>query len=229
MVNDPVSPLDPRLLDALRAERAAPDEARLRVRARLEAIVPEMRRSNGGGGGGAGTAGALGAYTSAVTAFVIGGVTGAALLAAIAGSRPPRIVYVDRVSPAATTVVAAPAAAPAVAIPSATVAVTAPRPPSVYAASGSGVSRFAAERLLLDEARADLLQGEPARAVNRLELHRKRFPEGLLVEERDAMRVEALVQSARYDEARALAANFRARSPDSLFAATVDSAIAKIP
>jgi hypothetical protein len=73
------------------------------------------------------------------------------------------------------------------------------------------------------------LEGEPTRAVERLDRHRVHFPEGLLVEERDAMRVEALVKAGRYDDARSLTGAFRARWPTSLFLATVDSAIASIP
>jgi hypothetical protein len=59
--------------------------------------------------------------------------------------------------------------------------------------------------------------------------HRTRFPEGLMAEEREAMAIEALVSAGQYAEARSRADAFRARSPASLFMATVDSAIASIP
>jgi hypothetical protein len=91
------------------------------------------------------------------------------------------------------------------------------------------VSPFAAERMLLDEARALIVQGAPDRALARLDEHRVRFPDGMLGEERDAMAIEALVNAGHYDDARARADAFRARAPNSLFMATVDSAIASIP
>jgi outer membrane protein assembly factor BamD (BamD/ComL family) len=83
--------------------------------------------------------------------------------------------------------------------------------------------------MLLDEARAALVQGDASRALERLDQHQTHFPDGLLAEERDAMQVQALVRAERYDEARARAATFRARSPSSLFLSTVESAIGSIP
>jgi outer membrane protein assembly factor BamD (BamD/ComL family) len=82
---------------------------------------------------------------------------------------------------------------------------------------------------LLDEARSALAQGDPARALERLQRHRQSFPMPLLGEERDAMWVSALVKAGRYDEARTRAEAFRRRFPDSLFASMVDTAIASIP
>ncbi len=237
MVNEPMSPLDPRLLDALRADRPAPADARGRVRARLEAIVPEMRQTPRGGSG-SGSAGALGSRTTAIAAFLIGGATGAALLSALTGARPARVVYVDRVAPSVTVAAASVTAPPnnegSAVSPLLDGEMTgsdtmASRSRPTQGAPASRASRLAAERRLLDEARSALLAGEPARAVERLDRHRVHFPDGLLVEERDAMRVEALVKASRYDEARSLGSAFRARWPASLFLATVDSAIASIP
>jgi hypothetical protein len=73
------------------------------------------------------------------------------------------------------------------------------------------------------------MQGDPVRALDRLDRHRRSFPHPLLAEERDAMRVQALVKAGRYDEARARASIFLKRSPDSLFSSVVNSAIASIP
>jgi hypothetical protein len=239
VVNEPMSPLDPRVLDALRAERAAPADARGRVRARLEAAVPEMRSSGAGGAGANGAAaGALGSrLTTAVALFVAGGVTGAALLSALAGTKPARVVYVDRPVPVAGA--PAPLVLPSVApVPAAidgtpwSIARPAEDPAKARHASRAAdphESRLAAEQHLLDAARAAIVAGEPERAVTQLERHRAQFPDGLLVEERDAMMIEALAKSSHTAEARALAEAFRARYPGSLFAATVDSAVAPTP
>ena len=239
MVNEPMNPLDPRLLDALRAERVAPADARGRVRARLEAVVPEMRLAGGtdagGGAGGAGAAaGALGSrLTTAIALFLAGGVAGAALLSALSGVKPARVVYVDRPVPVAGAM-APVMLAPAPVTEGTPWSIARPEEGPAKARraarpADSHASRLAAEQHLLDAARAAIVAGEPERAVAQLERHRTQFPDGLLVEERDAMMVEALAKSSRTSEARALAESFRARYPGSLFAATVDSAVSPIP
>ncbi len=166
-----------------------------------------------------------GASGIAAIAFVLGGAVGAGLYATLAGPPATRIVYVDRVAPPAA---AAPEqAAPATVTMEAPAMASAPPPPSAAAPAHS--SQLSAERILLDEARAALAQGDPARAIDRLERHRRAFPAPLLAEERDAMWIQALVKAGRYDEARARAATFQKRSPDSLFTSVVDSAIDSIP
>jgi outer membrane protein assembly factor BamD (BamD/ComL family) len=145
--------------------------------------------------------------------------------AALAPRAAPRTVYVDRIVPLPSAAPAAPATA--------TAAIEAIPAPSAAQAASAGQpgrgSQLSAERILLDEARAALAQGDSARALDRLERHRRTFQVPLLAEERDAMWVQALVKAGRYDEARAHASAFRKRSPDSLFSSVVDSAIDSIP
>ncbi len=93
-------------------------------------------------------------------------------------------------------------------------------------ASATGL---ATERALLDRARADLLAGEPAEALAAVGTHARRFPRGVLSEERDALRVEALASAGRRDEARAAATKFHATYPDSVLTAAVDDALDAIP
>jgi hypothetical protein len=238
---------------ALRAEQAAPSAVRARVRGRLEASIPGMARGPDGSGGPAGgqggagpggtgpagagrTLGGWGAQGIGLAAFLVGGVTGAALVASLSLSRtpPPRVVYVDRpvpqrAGPATPRTTAS--ADPSRATPPAGLTPPSLAPPAARArfAPAPHASRFAEERRLLDDARASLLQGEPEDALARLDLHRARFADGLLSEERDAMQVEALVRAGRSGEARERASVFRARSPGSLFLPTVESAIASIP
>jgi hypothetical protein len=240
-VSDPVLPIDYGLRRVLRSDPPAPADARARVRARLAAAIPVM--STGVGEADPSRAGAppaprvlgLRAVAPWVGVFLAGGVTGAALFAALAGRAQPRVVYVDRPVPApvvaAPALTAAPLAAPPVVAPE---PASPTRPPkgaksADRTAPPAHVSPFAAERVLLDEARAAIVEGAPDRALDRLAEHRTRFPDGLLAEERDAMTVEALVRAGRYDEARSRAAAFRERTPASLFRATVDAAIASIP
>jgi hypothetical protein len=235
-VSDDQSPLEPRVV-ALMREKAAPSaEVRARVRAKLAMAVPAMGGPfSGEGGGSAGGTGGLtgvggwGTHALAIAAFVVGGGTGAALYAALSRPPPPAIVYVDR--PATQTPASSVASEP---VRSTATAEEMPSAPHAAAIPAQAVapprsSQLAAERDILDDARAALVQGAPERSIDRLDRHRRAFPHPLLGEERDAMWVEALVRVGRYDEARGRADAFRRRWPGSLFLSTVDSAVASIP
>ncbi len=95
--------------------------------------------------------------------------------------------------------------------------------------ASSGAIGLGAERVLLDRARRSLLHGDPLGALAAVGEHERRFPRGVLSEERDALRVEALVAAARFDDARASAAAFHAAHPGSLLTPAVDSALTAIP
>jgi hypothetical protein len=81
------------------------------------------------------------------------------------------------------------------------------------------------ERVLLDRARRQLASDEPARALVFLEQHAQRFGRGELSEEREAMRINVLVQLGRKDEAIAGGEAFAARFPNSIMGASVRSAL----
>ncbi len=236
--------LDAGLLALLREQRPAPREARERIRTRLAAVVPGMGPAHGGsgsgsgGGGGsaqspsgaAGTAltGALRGPAALVAAFVTGTIGGFALHAAVSSPPPPRVVYVDREVPAPPPAVPSSTFAPeATVAPPASTSVSAVASRSAPVASGT--SQLAAERALLDEARAGLVGGDPALALERLEQHQHRFLNPMLGEERDAMWIEALVQDGRPAEARVRADAFRRKYPASLFLPTVDSVVGPNP
>lgn len=227
---EPIPPLDPRVLEELGAEAVPPPGTQARVRARLETAIPEMRGPAGGGGGGSGSgaAGPLGRYAMSIGTFVLGGMAGAALTVALVRPPPPRVVYVDRPSPGKAFASTAGAEASAPAPSPGPTPTSAPAAVTLRAEPASSASQLAAERRLLDVARADLAQAEPERALARLGVHQVRYPRGFLSEERDAMAVQALVKLGRYDEARARASAFRERAPNSLFRSTVESAIESI-
>jgi outer membrane protein assembly factor BamD (BamD/ComL family) len=82
-----------------------------------------------------------------------------------------------------------------------------------------------AEQALLDAARTALAQGHAADALSPLEAHARRFPRGLLAEEREALSVNALVTVGRNDEARRRGTRFLQRYPSSLLRPTVEAAI----
>ncbi len=106
-------------------------------------------------------------------------------------------------TPPATTAVA-PAAARA------EQASTALRPPSL-----SPSASLREERRLLDEARDAIVRGEPEGALSPTALHLARFPDGVLAEERDAIRIRALAHLGRRDDARTLLRTMQANHPHS--------------
>jgi hypothetical protein len=77
------------------------------------------------------------------------------------------------------------------------------------------------ERDLLEAARTALGRGDAAGALRQLGLHVVRYPAGRLVEEREALRVEALAAAGDRERARAAALEFRRRFPASLFGPAV--------
>jgi hypothetical protein len=78
-----------------------------------------------------------------------------------------------------------------------------------------------AELHLLGQARAAVARGDFASSLSAIAEHARRFPNGALVEEREALRVKALAGLGRASEARRAAASFRARFPRSVLLPTV--------
>jgi hypothetical protein len=202
-------------LDGLRREEPAPPEVRARARARLLAAV-----AGAPVGPGAPRGLLAGRRAVATVAFLAGGVAGALAYALWVPRPAPQVVYVDRVVAPPPPPVAVPPPpvppAPAANPPATTATVSAPP---------SRASQLSAERLVLDEARAAIAQGDPGRALDRLERHRRTFSSPILGEERDAMWVEALAKAGRHDEAASKAATFHKHWPESLFTSAVDDAV----
>jgi hypothetical protein len=168
-----------------------------------------------------------------VGALVIGGVAGVAGHAALDVAKSERIVYVERAvvpdvsadppaaASASETPVLEPMAAPAEKSPR--------RTKTTVVAPPSRASDLEAERTLLDTARRALAGGRSEDVLQAVDDHLRRFPEGLLVEEREALAINALVLASRGDEARERAGRFVQRFPNSLLRPSVDAAIATIP
>jgi hypothetical protein len=159
-------------------------------------------------------------------AFLLGGVGGAGLYAAFAPPRE-RTVYMDR-----PIAVSEPRPFAFDSFDHAPKAVsrdpeTAEAPKARGNATPSG-SPLAAERELLDRARRALARGDTPEAERALELHARRHPTGLLLEEREALAIKTLVDVGRTEEARRRAGKFKERYPRSLFGPAVDEAIGTI-
>jgi len=74
------------------------------------------------------------------------------------------------------------------------------------------------ELALLSRARKALAASQPSQALTWINTHRRRFANGQLTEEREALRVEALRHIGRDDEARRAAGEFKKRFPKSVLA-----------
>jgi hypothetical protein len=88
---------------------------------------------------------------------------------------------------------------------------------------------YAIERKILQPARAALAAGDVSSALAAIGEHARRFPAGQLAEEREALRVEALLNAHRTDEARAAAADFREQFPRSVLLSFVSAALRGAP
>ncbi len=226
-MSEPTPPLDPQLAELIARHRQAhraPLDVRARARERLLSAVASPDAPVGGRSGRNVRERLAGIQGKGIAlAFVAGALAGASLYAAFAPTPAARLVYVERAAPVlpASTAPVATALTPA---PS-----PAPPPPSSAASPPSSMagrtSQLSAERILLDEARAAMTQGDSSRARERLERHRRTFSNPILEEEREALWVQALVKQGRGDEARARATVFRRRWPDSIFSSVVDGAL----
>lgn len=237
---------------AYRAERNRPpmdDEharrIRLAVAAKLGPLPPSEGGSDpptGGTGGAPPPAAPAGSAASSllsashlavlVTGLATGVVVGALGHAALVMDPPPepRPLAVEVAPTEAPTEAAATAVERAVppdegAVGSADEAHSEPPPSPAAAEADRPIPTLAAERRLVDLARAALAQGRHEPALSALATHRRRFRDGSLAEERDALEVEALAAAGRREEASRAATEFERAHPESLYRARVRSVL----
>ena len=79
------------------------------------------------------------------------------------------------------------------------------------------------ERLLIDTARTALMRGDYEEAIAATHRHTRRFPQGSMIEEREAIAIVALSRSGRGAQANLRAERFIARYPRSVHRAMVDA------
>jgi hypothetical protein len=168
-------------------------------------------------------------------AFIIGAAAGVTAGRALSPAVSPAVFASGGSADAKTKTLPIPvsAAAETEVVPAATVEPPSPIAPSGESSGGvklgSGAKELARERALLDEARAQLSAGEPARALEHVERHGRRHPQGALSEEREALAVNALVSLGRNREAAQRGEAFRHRYPNSLLMPSVEAALLAIP
>jgi TolA-binding protein len=78
------------------------------------------------------------------------------------------------------------------------------------------------ELALLDVARAATMAGDSSTALAQIREHEQRFPRGSLVEEREVLKIRALFQAGRKNEAVRAAERMRKRFPRSALLPSVD-------
>ena len=190
-----MSELSPRGQALLRASRAA-----LRPNSNDKARVLTSLRERLGGAPLAGGTAQAAAHASrtlwALSAAALIGVSGVVAIALSTGKpdAPPPL--------APALVSAAPAVVPA---PPAVAPIAVPPPASsaalVVSSAPRRSDRLAEEVAILSQAAKDLRAGRAADALGALNEHQRKFPNGLLTQERRAARAEALCSLGRFGEA----------------------------
>lgn len=225
------------LRSLLRAGKSeVPNDAQMLALAAKLGALGGLGGAGAAGAGGAGAKGAAGAG-AAIKAGLAVKVIGAVALIGVAGGGA---VMVSRQS--AQTVVApvgivasaaqVASAAPITSASEAPVASAAPSASAAPIASATTASRPVespeAEVKLLERAQ-DALRTSPDEALALSADHAKRFPSGMLVQEREVIAVEALVKTGRRDEARARADRFKTRFPGSSHTRRLEALLANGP
>lgn len=228
--------LEPDVLDAVRDARRIlepPTDVRARMRSRLLASLPP--RPDGDGGDDGGTPGekppaAPPSPMPKVPLWTVAAALAVGLSGGLLYPRAPEVRVVTVVAQpsapmaVASTVPAAPSSTlPSIALsdlPSAAPAVAAPS--ASFATPGAALE---AERAMLDVARTALGRGDGPHALGACDDHARKFPRGVLAEEREAIAVQALLLAQRSDDARARAERFQKSYPRSIFLPAVLAAV----
>jgi hypothetical protein len=150
---------------------------------------------------------------AAAVICILGGAVGAAAYQFRALMTPAAAPEIHPL-PAKKTVAVAPVAVPAPIVEEAPAPAVEPHARTEKPLSKADAAR--AELKLLRQARAAVAREDYASALPPIAEHTRRFKDGRLAEEREALRVKALAGLGRTDEARRAASAFRARFPRSV-------------
>jgi hypothetical protein len=224
--------------EKLADEPSADDEARVARTLAITLGLPDASLSAPQSGAGSGPPATQSAYpaatttssvASAKTALITLGVLVSAAAVVIvrqhvaphaAAPQPAApLVSAGPTTPASSDVAPKPSAEPARPAVAPEAVVPTPQPPN--AAPNPRLQR---ELRLLDSAARALDRDDTFGALRTLERHRRRFPDGLLVEEREGLRVIALCKAGQLAQAQTARARFEARAPRSPLRARIAQA-----
>ena len=231
------SPFSPPVEQLVAHERSVPVEsdavrARLMSRARAATLEgppapsPKLQRASAS------------PVAAGTVALAVVGVAVAVALYLWRGSAPsaPPVVPSAVTAPATPPPAPVAPAAAAMSAPSST-SDTASEPPA-SAGTSAPAPRVASSRpkdggldelQLLSRARNADAQGDYSEVLSILSEHERAFPGGRLSEEREVLRVKALVGLARSEQAKRAGARFRRRFPHSVLLHKVDEMLASLP
>lgn len=229
-------------------------EDRARMRAKVMAAVAALPASQlaasqaqaapAAGSAAAGGAGIGGVVKVAAAALVVAGLSAGGYFWAAGPEGEAPLVVAEALMPPAVEEVAehaeprppleplteepelADAAAPAIAAPPVEVRPRGPARPAREHPPRDVSTDLAEETALLEAARASLREGSGAAALEAVKAHARRFPEGLLAEEREAARILALCALDRRAEAARAREDLRARWPSSPHGRAIEAACA---
>ncbi len=89
----------------------------------------------------------------------------------------------------------------------------------------AAVDDLGRERALLAIARTAVARGQGDAALTALDRHAQQYPNGQLSEERESLRIQALVAAGRKNEAERRATDFRGRYPESLQKKAIETSL----
>jgi hypothetical protein len=100
-----------------------------------------------------------------------------------------------------------------------------PKKAEASTAAPSSSATYALELAILERARDAIAKGDHAAGLRAIATHQRRFPAGLLREEREALRVKALAGLGKADEAQRAAEQFRERFPRSVLSRGMEETV----
>lgn len=225
-MSDPSMPSLPPEVEALLAEeRPIPPVPPALHAATWERLGPVTQTAAVSGSAPVASSGLVAKLVVGVLSFSLGGAVVALLdRTVLAEARPaPQIVIVPA-APAVEAPVLEPTE-PLAGKPVERAAVT-PRPsrpaPKVEERSSAPATTLAEERAIIEVARTALARGQTADVLSAVAEHERRFERGQLAEERDFIRLQALVAEGNTSEASRQRQRFRERYPTSVFLPAID-------
>lgn len=212
-VNRPSDPELEALLESGRIIRSVPTAVRARALARARATVsaaatPIFAAIPEAPARGRGLRIALAAAVA--LALAAAGAAASYLIRAPHRPKPPSLIAPPGIAPVRISVPATPS------VPTATQAPISVAKLKATLQSATGRESYAAELRLLQRAQAAYAERDLARALALAAEHSRRFPNGRLAEEREALRVRSLAASGRGADARRAVAAFARRFPHSV-------------
>ena len=228
-MTDP-EPLPDELAGLFAAERSAPagdGATRANVRARLASVVGLLPAKVAAA---AGTATILGGTGKIIAVIAISIGAGVTAVKVARGSEPAHVAapviqpaITEETTPASPEQVMQTDERPHVTAPEVTAPVQAPAAPAAPAQPPA--TPPPSEAKLLKSAWSALASGDPARTLELAREAEHLYPGGVLVEERDALRILALAKLGLVADARAAARAFLVQFPRSVHRARVESVI----